>query len=143
MRTLSAVSAKPGPQQANEQRSLAQRLDRLEQVAHLEELDRVGAAELLQHLEPAHVAAELPHDALRSGHREAGLLEAAVLEDAVDDGHLQGRVERLDVHRLDRDQVGEMALQSALDQELRGRRDHRAVRLEDELQQARRRSRAA
>jgi hypothetical protein len=51
-----------GSQQPHEERPLAQLLDRLEQVAHLEELDRVGAAELAQHLEPAHVAADLPHD---------------------------------------------------------------------------------
>ena len=46
-------------QQAHEQRALTQREDRLGTVAHLDKLDRVGAADRAQHVQAAQVAAVL------------------------------------------------------------------------------------
>ena len=53
------------------------------------------------------------------------------------------RVDRLDLDRLDRDQVAELPLQRALHEVLRGGRDLGPARLEDQRQQAAAEVRAA
>ena len=137
------MSVKPGRSSRDEQSALTERRVRFEVVAHLEELDAVGAPRELDDVKPARVATEEPHGPPPASarprltrEREAGLLRRAVGEHGVLHRHLQRRVDGLDRDGVHRDQVRKVLLQRALHEELRRGRERAAVRLEDKGQQA-------
>ena len=113
-----------GEQQAYDERALAQRVVGLFVVSHLEELDAVQQSGQLHGHEPTLVSARVArHGDTPGGVRNVCDLVRSGRAHDVRDRRDEGGIARLDLDRLDRDDVRELPLERRLDEELgcRGR----------------------